>query len=702
MRAIPLHRRFAVIVLAVTLLSGCTSDDSKPKVNTKPPEVGTITKVFYDGSRDDLLTAGLGRTGLGASAPTPADPAAPTAAELRRLAIFSNYTALVDVNPKGGFGTLFGPNIDVNGTDTLGEGKIAGNEYLAYLDDGTGRKNVTVMVQIPSTWNRGRPCIVTATSSGSRGIYGAIGTAGEWGLKRGCAVAYTDKGTGSGVHDLATHTVNMQTGLRADATTAGTNSNFTAALTAPELSALNSTFPQRIAMKHAHSERNPEKDWGRDTLSSIRLATYLLNEERGETPNGSTSRSYGTDNTIVIASSVSNGGGAAVAAAEQDTEGLIDGVVVGEPVLQLGPVPGLTIRRGATVQGSGRPLFDYLTLANLHQPCASLSTRVAGSFGIPAVLPAPAIAANRCAALKARGLLTTATTADQAEEALDILIAAGFQPESNLIQATHFTLAVPAVTTAYANAYGRFSVRDRLCDLSYAGIDPAGAPAPIAPTTLAQIFGLGNGVPPTGGIQIINNVSVGGPLENLRSVTPSTGVQDFNVDSAICLRTLSTGGDGHSGRVRNGVREVLRTGNLRGKPAIIVAGRADALIPVNFNTRPYFGLNKATEGPASKLSYIEVTNAQHFDAFIDNPQLPGYDTAFIPLHHYFIQAMNRMWASLTTNAPLPPSQLVRTTPRGGTPGQAPPITATNLPPISQTPTTTDQINYHDNLLQIPD
>ncbi|MGH3974399.1 MAG: 3-hydroxybutyrate oligomer hydrolase family protein, partial [Pseudonocardiaceae bacterium] len=83
------------------------------------------------------------------------------------------------------------------------------------------------------------------------------------------------------------------------------------------------------------------------------------------------------------------------------------------------------------------------------------------------------------------------------------------------------------------------------------------------------------------------------------------------------------------------------------------------------------------------------------------PLLPGYDTAFIPLHHYFIQAMDRMWASLTTNAPLPPSQLVRTTPRGGTPGQAPAITATNLPPISQTPATTDQISYHDNLLQIP-
>ena len=64
---------------------------------------------------------------------------------------------------------------------------------------------------------------MTATSSGSRGVYGAIGTAGEWGLKHGCAVAYADKGTGNGVHDLATNTVNLQDGTRTDAATAGTH-----------------------------------------------------------------------------------------------------------------------------------------------------------------------------------------------------------------------------------------------------------------------------------------------------------------------------------------------------------------------------------------------------------------------------------------------------------------------------------------------
>ncbi|HEY5309991.1 MAG TPA: 3-hydroxybutyrate oligomer hydrolase family protein, partial [Casimicrobiaceae bacterium] len=220
------------LALSLLALVACASLGGGSTINVKPPFiVGSIDSATYDGATDDLLTAGLGKTGLqAAAAPAPANPATPTAVELRRIAIFNNYRALVDVNPKGGYGTLFGPNVDVNGRDTLGEGKIAGTEYLAYDDDGSGRQNVTLMVQVPSSFNKDRACIVTATSSGSRGVYGAIGTAGEWGLKHGCAVAYADKGTGMGVHELATNTVNLRNGVRADAAVAGKDSNFTAAL----------------------------------------------------------------------------------------------------------------------------------------------------------------------------------------------------------------------------------------------------------------------------------------------------------------------------------------------------------------------------------------------------------------------------------------------------------------------------------------
>lgn len=689
---------------AVGLLAGCSSSADNPAHNVKPAFLGTISATVHDGTSDDLLTAGLGKTGLAGPAPAVAVPAWPTASELRRLAIYVNYRALVDMSPKGGYGVLYGPNIDTQGHDTLGEGKIAGTEYLAYDDDGSGDLNVTLMVQVPASFSKARPCIVTATSSGSRGVYGAMATAGEWGLKHGCAVAYADKGTGNGVHDLATDTVYTQDGVRTAAATAGKDSSFTAALAPAELAAFNAATPNRVAVKHAHSRQNPEKDWGRDTLDAVRFAFYVLNEQFADKfTDGGSMLQIKPDNTIVIASSVSNGGAAAIAAAEQDTEGLIDGVAVAEPVLELKAIPGLTITRGATtLTGAGRTLLDYFTFANLYQPCASQSTRAAGSWGITLVLPAPAVAANRCASLKAKGLLTAATPAGQAEEALDRLLAAGWQPESNLLQATHYTQATVAIAMTYSNAYGRFSVKDNLCGLSFAGVDATGAPAPLTATQLAQVFGTGNGVPPTSGIQVINNDNPAGPILNALSVSPSTGVADYNVDAAVCQRDLIAGTGTSAGRVQAGIAETLRTADLRGKPAIIVAGRSDTLIPVNFNARPYFGQNKIVEGARSKLSYVEVTNAQHFDAFIDNPALPGYDANLVPLHYYFVQAMDRMWANLTSNAPLPPSQLVRTTPRGGTGGAAPAITTANVPPIVDAPAAADLITFSSGTVTIPD
>ena len=132
--------------------------------------------------------------------------------------------------------------------------------------------------------------------------------------------------------------------------------------------------------------------------------------------------------------------------------------------------------------------------------------------------------------------------------------------------------------------------------------------------------------------------------------------------------------------------ETRRTGNLRGKPAIIVHGRSDALLPVNHTSRPYTALNKKVEGVGSKLSYVEVTNAQHFDSFIGLPTvLPGYDTRYVPLHVYLTRALDAMYDHLTTGKALPASQVVRTTPRSGTAGAAAAITAANVPAIAATP-----------------
>src|SRR5262249_60872978 len=167
----------------------------------------------------------------------------PTAEALRRSAIYNNYRALVDPTPGGGYGTLYGPNVRPDGTVTTSEGLIAGDEYIAF-EKGNDGKRVTMMVQVPDSFDVTNGCIITAPSSGSRGVYGAIATAGEWGLKRGCAVVYTDKGTGTGAHDLQNNTVNLHAAQRAAAAPAGNDPNFTAALTAAQPSALNFLTPQ--------------------------------------------------------------------------------------------------------------------------------------------------------------------------------------------------------------------------------------------------------------------------------------------------------------------------------------------------------------------------------------------------------------------------------------------------------------------------
>jgi hydroxybutyrate-dimer hydrolase len=652
-----------------------------------------VLHAHYDGITNDLLTAGLGKTGLESATPPPiADVLHPTAEELRRLAIYNNYRALVDPTPGGGFGTLYGPNVTADGTVTTSEGLIAGDEYIAFDKAGGGHRNVTMMVQIPDSYDPANGCIIAAPSSGSRGVYGAIATAGEWGLKHGCAVGYTDKGTGTGAHDLQNNTVNLIRGERSDAVAAGDDSNFTARLTESQRAAFNAATPNRFAFKHAHSQENPEKDWGDDVLRSIRFAFAMLKDKFAHRGNEITRR-----NTIVIASSVSNGGGASVRAVEHDDGGLIDGLAVGEPNVnpKFSSAFSIVQEGRPPVVAHSRPLMDYITLVNVFQGCADLA---------PANATAPlnlAPSAGRCDELHADGLLAATTLADQATEAQKVINDFGILPEQNLVQPGYWFAYVPqSISVTYANAYGRFSVLDNLCRYSL-GATAAGVPAPLAATNEAQIFGTSNGIPPTSGINLINNGAPGGPMED----RVSTASQ--NLDGALCLRSLATGKDAVSGaplsgaqkdqarRIGEGIEDIIASGKLHRVPAVFVTGRNDGILPPNFASRAYFGLNNVVDGSRSSLHYYEVTNAHHLDSF---NQFPGYNTMFIPLHRYFIQAMDLMYDHLRHGRPLPPSQVVHTTPRGA---GAPPITPANVPPIAGSPPASALITFSGGQVRIP-
>jgi hydroxybutyrate-dimer hydrolase len=697
---------FAAVALALASCGGASNNDSAPgngNVNTKPSYIGTVSTAAYDGTSDDLLTAGLGKTGLAGAAPAIANTAAPTAAELRRSAIYNNYRALVDMTAAGGYGTLYGPNVSVNGTAGSGEGKIAGVEYLAYSDDGSGRQNVTMLVQIPANFDRSNACILAAPSSGSRGVYGAI-SVGEWGLKRGCAVAYTDKGTGAAAYDPMTDTVALIDGTRSTSSAAGNRAHFRPVLSDAERTAFNTATPNRLAFKHAHSQRNPEKDWGRFVLQSIEFAFWALNDRHGDQlPSGERVRTITPANTTVIAGAVSNGGGAVLAAAEQDASGWIDGVVASEPHVNLPSGLQINVRQGNTnFAVRGRPLIDYVTLGNMLQICAALATDATGSPG--AGLLVPTFAANRCAALQAAGILTGTSTVELANQALQQLRDYGWLRDSDVIHASLAALEVPSsVSVTFANALSRSSVANHLCGYSFAATTAAGAVTAVPAATLAGLFGTGNGIPPNSGIQLVNNANPGGPLRDPFSESPSSGLADYNLDGALCLRSLLTGSDTVARALQAGLAETIRNGNLRGKPALVMHGRADALIPVNHSSRPYYGYNKAVESIQSKLSYIEVTNAQHFDSFIGLPSvLPGYDSRFVPLHVYMNRGLEAMYANLKSGTALPPSQVVRTVPRGGSAGAAPAITAANVPAFSTAPAVGDLITYSAGTVNVPD
>ena len=669
-------------------LAACGSNHAPEELNQMPGYLGAITRADYDGKTNDLLTAGLGKTGLAGAAPAYANTEQPTPLELRRNAIYANYRAVLDIAANSGYGTLYGPNVDASGNAGTGEGLVAGSEYIAYADDGTGKKNVTLMVQVPASFDPDRACIVTGTSSGSRGIYGAIGSSGEWGLKKGCAVAYADKGSGTGLYVFEDDSVNLQNGVRAGRVAAGKSALFAPDLSDADRLAWAAAYPNRIAFKHAHSQQNPEKDWGKVTLQAVEMAYYVLNERYGVLARDGSARivRLTPKNTITIASSISNGAGSALLAAEQDTQGLISGVAASEPQVQPAASTAYSVRQGGVVMNTpGRALFDYATYAALYQPCIA---SVAGNAG-------------RCTALVAKGLLNGADLAAQQADAKQRLRAYGWLPDSDPLQAAHAGTNI-LVAVTYAYAYGKFSVTDKVCGFTFAQTDGSGNPIPLTTAQKAASFAAQNGI--LGSVVYEN--SVGGTKGYTAGVSPSTSLADQSLDGFLCLRSLATGRDAVSGanlegalagqsvRVRAGMAEVAASGKLNGKPAIIVHGRSDTLIPVNHASRAYLGLNAAVEGSNSRLRYIEVTHANHFDSF--SSALP---TLIVPLHVYLNRALDAMYAHLSAKQALPPSQVVRTVTRADASTL---ITTVNVPAIASTPAAGNAISVTGTVVDVPD
>lgn len=651
-------RRYACAAAAAALTAAAAAHAAE----ILPAEiVGEPIRRAFDGRTDDLLSAGLGAEGLRGPAPGFADAAKPTALELRRRAIWTNYRALTDVTEAGGFGRLSGPR--------PGE-RIAGIEILAALRKPDGSGITTAMLQVPKAFDPARPCLVAVASSGSRGIYGALPTAGEWGLRKGCAVVHTDKGTGTGFYDFDTGTA-----WRIDLT-ATTDPDDPLALwrpsPAPELDAWRRSHPHRVAVRHMHGGDNDERNWGLYLLQAVKAGLALLQREF---PQAGIARAR----TLVIASGISNGGGTVLRAVEADAERLLDGAVVSEPNVSPGPGPRISIRMGARPAFAGPPpaLFDHVLLHYLYQPAAVLAPADTGPMTVVPEVRRPGLEAW-AARLAQDGFVAGDTTVARAADARRQLEAAGILREALDGGVANVLFGLwPALAEGYASAHARRSAAQSPCGMSYAAVDAQFRARAFTGEELARLAAESSGIPPTGGVQLVDDnglLASFGSFEHLQ-----------------CTRRFA-----QTPALRAGVAAVQATARVRDTPVVIVHGRRDALIPVNFTSRAWYARNRQLGGRS--VHYYEVVHGHHFDAF---NALPGWGERFVPLQPQLQAAMDLMYARLTAGARLPPSQVVRSHPRAVVDGVPEPLSAGHLGRIAANPGP-DAIRFRRGTLFVPE
>ncbi|GAB1596114.1 3-hydroxybutyrate oligomer hydrolase family protein [Lysobacter claricitrinus] len=504
-------RSFATLLCAgaVALATGCASlrQDTRMDAFAQP-------RVTTHRDGDDLLTAGLGLAGLRAAAPGFADATHPTPVELRRRAIWSNWHGIADLTPAGGYGTLYGSTANV-----------PGREYATFARVPGASQPHRVAVQVPDTFDAKRRCIVVAPSSGSRGVYGAISVAGAWGLPKGCAVAYTDKGGGTDYFDL-----DAGQGIALDGTVQAAGS-------APLAFEPSQRTGHGIAFKHAHSGDNPEKDWGLHVKQAAEFALNALDDAfPAQAP-------FRFDNTTVIAVAVSNGGGAVLRAAELDGDWL-DAVVAGEPNVNAGDAP---------------TLYDITTEAALLMPCALGHLQV----------PLPPTAGPKCGEIADAKLVKGATDADRARDAYDQLRARGWTDDALRSGGLSVSFDLwKSIAATYASAYGRFGPDAHPCGFTFGAIDANGAPRAATDAERAAWWADASGIPPGAGVVLLPP-------------------KKAPIDTLLCLRGLWTGTGDAAGRVRAGIRETHASLPRAGIPITVVHGTDDGLIPVAFTSAPY-------------------------------------------------------------------------------------------------------------------
>ena len=591
-----------LFLLPALMLVACATSGQQGMAVKDTAMFSQLRSSEHRAADDDLLTGGLGLDGLRIMVPPEfADAQAPTPAELRRRALWSSWRGIADLAPGGGYAEIYGS-----------VARVPGREFHAYARVPGANQPHRVMVQLPDTFDTDKPCMVVTASSGSRGIYGSIAIAGAWGLPKGCAVAYTDKGAGADYFDL-----DAQMGHRADGTLVGADGNDALAFV-PDAPA----GASGIAFKHAHSKDNPEADWGRHVRQAAQFGLNVLNQAYPD-------RNYGFDDVRVIAVGVSNGGGAVLRAAE-DNDDWLDAVVAGEPNVLVNGV---------------RPLYDITTEAALLMPCALLDMPAATLPQPPLLEPLQPFWQARCTSLKAAGVIEGADLAAQARSAHEKLRASGWS-EQALVAGTAsagFDLW-RAVAVTYASAYGRHGVGAHPCGFAFSAQNPDSSPRPATAAERGSWWSDASGIPPGNGVGIID---------------PKLALPDLTLAGLQCLRGFHAGPGEAAQRVQAGIAATRALPPRAGLPVLVVHGMDDGLVPEAFSSTPYLAAARAAG--RQDVRYWQVRNAQHFDAFLG---FPAYGARYAPLLPYVHAALDRVWAHLEGQGALPADAVIDARGRG--------------------------------------
>ncbi len=549
--------RASLLCAVLPILYGCipVANAATARAPAAAPVFEQWRETAHRGS-DDLMTAGLGLEGLRASvAPAFAKPALPTAAEVRRRAIWSSWRGIADLTPGGGFGEIYGTFESAPGREFSAYGRLAG-----------ASQPHRVLVQIPDTFDPARRCLVATASSGSRGIYGAISVAGSWGLAHGCAVAYTDKGAGSDYYDL-----DAGTGFRADGTPAADG--------ALAFAPAQGTAAHGVAFKHAHSGDNPEADWGRHLVQTVQFGLQALDRAYPQ------AAPFTPANTRTLGVGVSNGGGAVLRAAEIEGD-WFDAMVAGEPNVSVAGAP---------------PLYDFVTQAALLMPCALLA--IDDLPQPPAQAQTQAAGSQRCAVLASIGQVQGADTDAQARSAWQQLANAGLSESA--LRAGAFSTGFDlwrAIAVTYASAYGGYAAGEHPCGYTFAAAGADGRPGISTPEVRATWWSDASGIPPGNGVMLLDGDTAQPAADPLPGLA--------------CLRSLWTHDGAGARRVRAGIARAAAQAPRPGLPIVVIHGIDDGLVPISMTSDRYVPLARAA---GAQVAYWRVGNAQHFDSLLAFP-----------------------------------------------------------------------------------